>query len=717
MFRSFLLPRIALALVATAGLAAILLTVLWREYEHMAVKDTGEYIQILLSRDLETKKRDLERLFDTVYQNARTISLLPSVRAITGSNRKNDSEDVVVEKRLSADAYNTVQQIYNNIANNVSVSEIYSVLDGLDYRKGEIPFLMLDELILQKPAKNAVEGEGSKKDADTPVELEDQEYEYFPKQMAQLKSSHPTFNYTAIEDIPAVLSPLMRTCDNTQYASIKQGNEKETYGLLYSVPFYNSETQTLTGVISVIIRANILEATLLGLPSLPLSEEEKAAAATAGHPLPERFAQFMLSSSKYGINIHDRRNPDLPKIFSQAEPDGRNLFSAKIPVHGDADWVLHYRIPEEMLQNHLAPLRDDYIRKGVTALVGLVLVFGFSVFYFYMQYRAKKELQDFADLLKSIVTGDGDLTRRVTLSRRDEIGAIAGQFNLFADNVANILRMLASVNGQNESASFRLLDASKNLGMDVVDQQSMAAKVTDEVGEIERIAQLKHASSQTVFENVEQTYKTFDHISGLMQSIAQRIENSSQDQQRLATELHSLREKTDRVKEVVKLLEEIASQTNLLALNAAIEAARAGESGRGFAVVADEVRKLAERTERSLRSIDESLGEFVETVVGVSNKIEISSAEILETNKETNTLKDELQSRAESMKETLNLARQENEGTRQLAATSSSILSHIQSSSDKAASTMAHAEDLGDIARQLASSIAQLKEQISKYKF
>jgi methyl-accepting chemotaxis protein len=715
MIRSYLLPRIVIAFLATAVIGAVACGSLWNEYQRLAEKDRSDYVQLLLDSKMEAKRREVERLFDTIYLNARTIALLPSIREITGKNRQGDKEDVIAEKRITRDAYNTVQQIYNNIVSQANVSEIYAVIDGLDYRKGEIPFFMFDTLIMQKPAGEQVEEE-EKKTADTPEELEDYEYEYFPKQIAQLRAEHPKFNFSSLDDIPAVLSPLMRTCDNSQYSSISHGNVHNTDGFLYSVPFYHADTENLTGVISVIVRANILEAMLLGLPSLPLTPEEKAEAAKAGHPMPEEFSDFALRSAKYGITIFDRRNKELPGLIGDTALNGINVFEAKPSVHGDADWTLYYYISPAMLNRHAAPIRKEYMQKGLLAIVVLTAVFGFAVFYFYRQYRARLELRNFAELLHDITGGDNDLTKRVKLARNDEIGAIARQFNLFADNVASIIRTIGGVSGQTEAAGSQLMEVSQQLGEQAEEQRCLSLNMSEEVDEIEHFARQAEASSRTVVENVEQTNATLTHVSSLMQDIAQRVADSSQNQQQLATELKSLHEKTDEVKSVVLLLEGIAGQTNLLALNAAIEAARAGEAGRGFAVVADEVRKLAERTENSLRDIDKSLGEFVNTIARVSQEIEYSAAGILKTNQETDILKEELQLRAGVIRETLGIVRQQSGDAQKLAATSSAIHEHIAVATRNCANTQMQTEMLANVAQQLASSIELLKEQIGHYR-
>ena len=99
-----------------------------------------------------------------------------------------------------------------------------------------------------------------------------------------------------------------------------------------------------------------------------------------------------------------------------------------------------------------------------------------------------------------------------------------------------------------------------------------------------------------------------------LQQGAHTIATIAQGMQDCNVMIKEVAKQSDEIKNILKIIQDIADQTNLLALNAAIEAARAGEHGRGFAVVADEVRKLAERTGKSLSEIEAYTNTLVQSI-------------------------------------------------------------------------------------------------------
>ena len=326
-------------------LLVITLVLLFNWHAKEKAKIEQQFIDDQLKIVLADKRLKLEGTFDEIYQNLRMISLLPSIKVVQGGNRIDENEDVVASGRFTIEGRESIQQIYNTLAANVNVSEVYTVMEGLNAAAGEVPFFMFDSLIFNGKEAEATEPAAT---ADTPKEDEADEYVYFPKQTASIKSSHPRFNFSHMDEIPAFASPLMATCDNAQYHSIAHGNKKETFGMLYSVPFYNIEGN-FRGVVSAIIRANVLEALLLQVPFVPITENDIANQQQAGWAMPEP-ARFVLSNEKYSIKIHDRRHAKLPSLINQGKV-GRNVFHVNLAVKSDAPWILSYHLPESLISD------------------------------------------------------------------------------------------------------------------------------------------------------------------------------------------------------------------------------------------------------------------------------------------------------------------------------------------------------------------------------
>ena len=146
------------------------------------------------------------------------------------------------------------------------------------------------------------------------------------------------------------------------------------------------------------------------------------------------------------------------------------------------------------------------------------------------------------------------------------------------------------------------------------------------------INRLGQYSIEMIDKNIEHTHKleensktisdtimnlkenTFKELNKIIIDITKKINDTASTENLLANSLTNLSHDASDVSQVTLIIGEIADQTNLLALNAAIEAARAGEHGRGFAVVADEVRILAEKTQKSIKEIDNNIGVIVDGI-------------------------------------------------------------------------------------------------------
>ncbi|MEH3023111.1 MAG: methyl-accepting chemotaxis protein [Pseudomonas oryzihabitans] len=201
------------------------------------------------------------------------------------------------------------------------------------------------------------------------------------------------------------------------------------------------------------------------------------------------------------------------------------------------------------------------------------------------------------------VERDGDLTARVEVRGRDEVGQMTQAFNAMQDSYTRVVGTVAASAARLDEGAGRLVSGMQGVHGGMQDQQQETDQAATAINEMSATVQqiAEHAAGTR-----DQSQEA-DRLANAGQQAVERVSHSiaglSQGVQQTAVMIQELAENSERITSVVNVIHGIAEQTNLLALNAAIEAARAGEAGRGFAVVADEVRNLAKRVQGSTDEI------------------------------------------------------------------------------------------------------------------
>ncbi|MDD0995854.1 methyl-accepting chemotaxis protein [Pseudomonas sp. TNT2022 ID1044] len=274
----------------------------------------------------------------------------------------------------------------------------------------------------------------------------------------------------------------------------------------------------------------------------------------------------------------------------------------------EARWTLMLQLPLNAVMADLQKLQADLDtqRKSDTfgmAMVGL-LIAGIGLLVIWLVgHGIARPLKQMVAMLDDIAQGEGDLTRRLTSDRADELGSIAKGFNTF---LAKLQAMITQVVTSVQSVS----DSSEHTA-DIAIRTNTG--VHKQMAEIDQVATAVHemtATAQDVARNATQAAQAASHADQAASQGMQIVRDTSNSIGVLAVEIgravsvvQTLAKDSENINAILTAIRGIAEQTNLLALNAAIEAARAGEQGRGFAVVADEVRNLAQKTQKATEEI------------------------------------------------------------------------------------------------------------------
>lgn len=332
--------------------------------------------------------------------------------------------------------------------------------------------------------------------------------------------------------------------------------------------------------------------------------------------------------------------------------------------------------------------------------------------------------------IQDIAQGEGDLTRRLPINSKDEIGEIAGFFNLFVEKLQGIISEIAGSTTSVASSATELSVSSKQTAQNV---QTMSGKTSLVAAAVEEMS----ATAKSVAEGVEQANARLTEIAAATEEFSVTIAdmaNNAQKARSVSMEATSqgvsasqsiakLGNAADEISVFAETITSISAQTNLLALNATIEAARAGTAGKGFAVVANEIKTLAEQTaiatseiKTKISSIQSATKESTDEIGKISSiikKVDEIITGIATAIEEQATVTRDVASNIAHASAGVNEA---TEQVHQTATVSLSIAKDVSEIDTATGEIRVSGKQVSDSAVELSKLSAQLKMRISQFK-
>ncbi|WP_022666731.1 methyl-accepting chemotaxis protein [Desulfospira joergensenii] len=356
-------------------------------------------------------------------------------------------------------------------------------------------------------------------------------------------------------------------------------------------------------------------------------------------------------------------------------------------------------------------------------------VFGMALAFFLVR-SILNPIRETNEMIKDIAEGEGDLTKRLNVASKDEVGELAQWINLFIEKLQSMIREISSGVDTLSGSSDQLSSVSKQIASNsdqTANRSTRVASAAEEMStnmtDVAAASEQTTANIQTIVAAIEEMRATIQEITDNMTRGNTTTQNAVSKAKEVLSKVDDLGKAAAEINKVTETIADISEQTNLLALNATIEAARAGEAGKGFAVVAGEIKELAQQTAQATSEINTKIANVqattaesvnvIETVVGVINEIDEIVSGVAAAMEEQSSSTLEI---ANSVSQAAQGVEEVNGNVNQANTAALSVTSEIAEVSEAAAQINSGSSRVKDSAEGLSQLAVNLSELVGRFK-